>query len=177
MQRMALREFFVKDRPTLVVTFLLKGGLYQMMSLCIWRFSETVVVPTVIESFLMKKRRFTKGIFIYRDFGQPFVDGLWDVFDDAGRLVRHLVDVSGMFPGLLYGKYLPLARLSVTSRKFTTFLLASIVIFRPYLANMLHNSFLISSAWRGYALVTPRLSLYKPKLHALPSLSLMLWRR
>ena len=31
-----------------------------------------------------------------------------------------------MFPGLLYGKYLPLARLSVTSRKFTTFLLASI---------------------------------------------------
>ena len=34
-----------------------------------------------------------KGIFIYRDFGQPFVNGLWDVFDDAGWMVRFLVDV------------------------------------------------------------------------------------
>ena len=42
-----------------------------------------VVVPAVIESLLIKRRRFTKAIFIYRDFGQPFVNGLWDVFDDA----------------------------------------------------------------------------------------------
>ena len=41
----------------------------------------------------MKRRRFAKGVFIYRDFGQPFVNGLWDVFDDAGWMVRFLVDV------------------------------------------------------------------------------------
>ena len=51
------------------------------------------VVPAVSESFLIKRRRFAKGIFIYRDFGQPFVNGLWDVFDDAGWMVRFLVDV------------------------------------------------------------------------------------
>ena len=41
----------------------------------------------------MKRRRFAKGVFIYRDFGQPFVNGLWDVFDDSGWMVRFLVDV------------------------------------------------------------------------------------
>ena len=52
-----------------------------------------MVVPAVFESFLIKRRRFTKGIFINRDFGQPFVNGLWDVFDNAGWVVRLLVDV------------------------------------------------------------------------------------
>ena len=52
-----------------------------------------VLVPAIIESFLIKRRRFAKAIFIYRDFGQPFVNGLWDVFDDAGWMVRFLVDV------------------------------------------------------------------------------------
>ena len=52
-----------------------------------------MVVPAVIESFLIKRRRFTKGIFINRDFGQPFVNGFWNVFDDAGWMVRLLVDV------------------------------------------------------------------------------------
>ena len=50
-----------------------------------------VVVPAVSESFLIKRRRFAKAICIYRDFGQPFVNGLWDVFDDAGWMVRFLV--------------------------------------------------------------------------------------
>ena len=50
-------------------------------------------MPAVSESFLIKRRRFAKGIFIYRDFGQPFVNRLWDVFDDAGWMVRFLVDV------------------------------------------------------------------------------------
>ena len=52
-----------------------------------------VVVPAVIDSFPIKRCRFAKGIFIYRDFGQPFVNGLWDVFDDAGWMVRFLVHV------------------------------------------------------------------------------------
>ena len=67
-----------------------------------------------------------------------------------------------MFRGLLYGK----SRLSVTSRKFTTFLSASIC-----------NLQTVLSACRGDALVTPRpSSLYKPKLHALPNLSLFCGR-
>ena len=60
--------------------------MFQLKILC-------RVVPAVSESFLIKRRRFAKGIFIYRDFGQPFVNGLWDVFDDAGWMVRFLVGV------------------------------------------------------------------------------------
>ena len=52
-----------------------------------------MAVPAVNEGFLIKRRRFVKRIFIYRDFGQPSVDGLWDVFDDAGWMVRFVVDV------------------------------------------------------------------------------------
>jgi hypothetical protein len=52
----------------------------------------------------------------------------------------------------------------VTSRKFTIFLFASIVIFRPWLLNKVHRSFLISSIWRGVALMPKPSSLYKPNL-------------
>ena len=52
-----------------------------------------MAVPAVMEGSLIKRRRFVKRIFIYRDFGQPSFDGLWDVFDDAGWMVRFLVDV------------------------------------------------------------------------------------
>ena len=52
-----------------------------------------MVAPAAIESFLIKRHRFAKAIFIYRDFRQPFVNGLWDVFDDAGWMVRFLVDL------------------------------------------------------------------------------------
>ena len=52
-----------------------------------------MAVLAVIEGFVIMRRRFVKRIFIYRDFGQPSVDGLWDVFDDAGWMVRFLVDV------------------------------------------------------------------------------------
>ena len=117
-----------------------------------------MVVPAVIESFLIKRRRFTEGIFINRDFGQPFVNGLWDVFDDAGWIVRLLVDVEWNVSWFVVW-------LSVTSRKFTTFLLASIVIFRPYLTKMLHNSFFISSACLGDALVFFFLSLLLKQLN------------
>ena len=72
--------------------------------------------------------------------------------------------------------YLPLVKLRVTSRKLTIFLLASMVILRPCLLKMAHRSFLMSSTWRGGAVVTPRpSSLYKPKL--LPCFSLILCRR
>ena len=108
-----------------------------------------VLVPAIIESFLIKRRRFAKVIFIYRDFGQSFVNGLWDVFDDAGWMVRFLVDVQWNVSWFVVCKCLPLARLSVTSRKFTTFLLASIVIFRPCLAKMLHATFKYGPRNRG----------------------------
>ena len=52
-----------------------------------------MVAPAAIQSFLIKRRRFAKAIFVYRDFGQPFVNGLWDVFDGAEWMVRFLVDV------------------------------------------------------------------------------------
>ena len=44
---------------------------------------------------LVKTRRFVNVIFIKRDFGQPSVDALWDVFDDARWVVIFLIDVEG----------------------------------------------------------------------------------
>jgi len=47
----------------------------------------------------------------------------------------------GLLFGLLNGLYFPAYRSRRTSRKFTTFLFASIVIFRPSCLNMLHVFF------------------------------------
>ena len=92
-------------------------------------------------------------------------------------VVRSPVNVEWDVPGFRVWHVFTVSQ-EVTSRKFTIFLLASIVIFRPNLPKMLHNSFLMSSVFLGDALVIPRpSSLYKPKLHALPNFSLMLWRR
>ena len=67
-----------------------------MMSL--WRFlrpefGDCAVGTENAKLWLYSLSSNVKRIFIYRDFGQPSVDGLWDVFDDAGWMVRFLVDV------------------------------------------------------------------------------------
>ena len=51
----------------------------------------------------------------------------------------------GIFPGLVYGHYLPLFKSSVTSRKFMTVILAWIVIFKSLSPKVLHRSFFIRS--------------------------------
>ena len=48
---------------------------------------------------------------------------------------------SGVLRGLVYGLNFPVLRSSVTSRKLTTFLFASMVVFRLFLANIWHISF------------------------------------
>ena len=78
-----------------------------------------------------------------------------------------------MFPGLLYGKYLPLARLSVTSRKFTTLLFASIVIFRTYLAKSTGSTKSTARALPRAAEVMPWLRLER---HLCTSQSYMRYR-
>ena len=86
------------------------------------------------------------------------------------------MDIKWDVVGFGIGQYVPFERLRVTLRKLTIFLLASIVILRPYSLKMLHRSFLIISTWRGVPLVTPRpSSLYKPKL--LPYFALILCKR
>ena len=96
---------------------------------------------------------------------QPFVNGLWDVFDDAGWMVRFLVDVEWNVSWFVVWQVFTVSQVECDVKK-VYYLLASIVTFRPYLAKMLHISFLISSACQGDALVTPRpLSLYKPNMH------------
>ena len=96
---MALREFFVEDLsegssnvsshvpaergvvPNDVSMAVPSSGVRRLCRRN--REGKFVVVPAVTENFLIKRRRFAKAIFIYRDFGQPFVNRLWDVFDDA----------------------------------------------------------------------------------------------
>ena len=123
-------EKLQKKLAVIVATFLLKGGLYQMMSL--WRFPlpdfgdcavGTEIVPAVIESFLIKKRRFAKGIFIYRDFGQPFVNGLWDVFDDAGWMVRFLVDIGWNFCWFVVWQVLSVSQVKCDVKEVCYFLI------------------------------------------------------
>ena len=46
-----------------------------------------------------------------------------------------------MLSGLVYGLNVPVLKSSVTSRKLTTFLFASMVILRLFLANMWHILF------------------------------------
>ena len=91
-----------------------------------------------------------------RNLGEPFIDGLWDVFDDLRWVVRFLVDVKWDVVGLGIRHVCTVERLRVRSRKLTIFLLASIVILRPCSLKMVHRSFLISSTWRGVAFVIPR---------------------
>ena len=52
-----------------------------------WCESEPVIVAAVIQGFLIKGCRFIKRIFIKGDFGQSFVDGFRNVFDNARWMV------------------------------------------------------------------------------------------
>lgn len=128
-----------------------------------------------IKDFFVKTRRFVKVIFIYGDFGQPSVDILWDVFDDSRWMARFLIDVEGIVTRFCVGHVFTVSQVKGDVKEVYYFLVG--LDSNPQtLANTLRNSFFMSSACRGDALVTPRPSpLYKPKLHALPNFSLMLW--
>ena len=52
-----------------------------------WCEGELVIVAAVIQGFLIKGCRFIKRIFIKGNFGQPFVDGFGNVFDNARWMV------------------------------------------------------------------------------------------
>ena len=66
--------------------------------------------------------------------------------------------------GFMYGMCFPVFRSRVTSRKLTTFWLASIVIRRSFSWNVLQMSFFIFSICLGVPLTMPNpSSLYKPK--------------
>ena len=83
-----------------------------------------MVVPAQgIESFLIKRRRFAKGIFISRDFEQPFVNGLWDVFDDAGWKVRFLVDVGWNFSWFVVWQVLSVSQVKCDVKEVYYFLI------------------------------------------------------
>ena len=83
-----------------------------------------MIVPAQgIESFLIKRRRFAKGIFISRGFGQPFVNGLWDVFDDAGWMVRFLVDVGWNFSWFVVWQVLSVSQVECDVKEVYYFLI------------------------------------------------------
>ena len=61
------------------------GGVRRLCY--VWCEGEPVIVVAVIQGFLIKGCRFVKRIFIKGDFGQPFVDGFRNVFDNAWWMV------------------------------------------------------------------------------------------
>ena len=73
------------------------------------------------------------------------INCLRDVPYYARGVVRFAVDIERSGCRFEYGLYFSVVKSNVTSRKFTTFLLASTVIRRLFLANTLHISFLIFS--------------------------------
>ncbi len=84
---------------------------------------------------------------------------------DFGRFLIITVgwlDLLWIYNDVLLGICFPLR---VTSRKSTHFLLASMVIFKPYFLKIAHKSFLINSTSCGDLLLIPRpSSLSRPKL-------------
>ena len=80
-------------------------------------------------------------------------------------MIALFVHIQGVLLGFRYGLYVPVRRSSVRSRKFTTFLLASISNLSLLFANILHSSFLMISVCLGVALQTANpSSLYRPTL-------------
>ena len=77
------------------------------------------------------------------------------------------MDVKGMLLGFEYGWYFPGVRFNVTSRKFTIFLFASVVTFKPYLLKMAHRSFIIFCISRSELNITGRLPSVKPVIQDL----------
>ena len=102
-QYMIFRELFVEDFkerssnvgshvlakrwviPIDVSVAVSSGGVRRLCYACCE--GEPVIVAAVIQGFLIKGCRFVKRIFIKGDFGQPFVDGFRNVFDDARWMV------------------------------------------------------------------------------------------
>ena len=156
----------------LVQTFLLNGGLYQMMSLPVfsprvwslgwnvWRKCEEVLVTAVVEGFLIEW-----CCFVVWDLGQSTVNGLWNVPDNAWRVVRCFVDVEWNVVRPVEWHMCSSTQTERHLKEVNDFLLASMVILRPCLPKISQGFFLTSSVWWGKALVMPRpSSLYRPKL-------------
>ena len=52
-----------------------------------------MLVSAVVEGFLIDWCCFVKGFFIVRNLGQSSINSLWDVANNAWRVVRFFVDV------------------------------------------------------------------------------------
>ena len=90
-------------------------------------------------------------------------------FITLGGWLDSLWTYCGLLLGLLKDLNLPLFRFRVTSKKSTTFLLASMVTFRPYWLKILQMFFLIISIFLGVSLKVARpSSLYTSKSMMLP---------
>ena len=98
------------------------------------------------------------------------LSGMFFIMD--GGWLLSLWTYRGVLFGFMYGLYSPLLRSNVMSKKSITFLLASIVILRPSLSNILQIFFLICSVCLGPTLHVARpSSLYSPTLISLIELN------
>ena len=71
----------------------------------------------------------------------------------------------GMLSGFMYGVYVPVAILKVTSKKSTTVLFASMIMVNPLSLNILQTDFFIFSTCLGVPVIIPKpSSRYNPKL-------------
>ena len=127
--------------------------------------SNRLILGNVLGKFVKyteKAQRNQALIYLSR---QPFVNGLWDVFDDAGWMVRFLVDVEWNVSWFVVWQVFTVRQVECDVKKVYYFLIGFDSNLQTILGENANISFLISSACQGDALVTPRpLSLYKPNM-------------
>ena len=107
------------------------------------------MIATCVQCVLIYGLSATEAIIIGRYLTKAVVDCCWYIFQDGRRVVRFLVDVQWIFPGLLYGLCLPLLKLSVTSSKLTIVVFASMVILRAFSRKILRMPFFVFSTKLG----------------------------
>ena len=90
---------------------------------------------------------------------------MWNVADNARWVIRFLVDIEWDVIRLVIWHVFTTGQVERDIKEIDNFLAGFDRYFKAVLAKMSHRSFLICSACRGDACVTPRpSSLYKPKL-------------
>ena len=122
-------------------------------------------VPTVVEGFLVDWRCFIERFFVIRNLRQSSINRLWDVADNAWRVITFLVDIEWDVIRLVIWHVYTTGQVECDIKKIYNFLVGFDRYFKAVLAEDVAQIHIICSACRGDACVTPRLlSLYKPKL-------------
>ena len=163
MKLIALWEAFDQELKELSSYFAFSFCLF-IMSL-MWSVFEFIFISTFFKCFSIRCRYFAENCFVGWDVRTSPVGAVWYIVYNWRWVVPVLVDPQWCVFRLIYDLYVPAFKLSVKSRKSAIILLASIVIWRLFFANIALISFFMISICLGvlWHIARPS-SLYQPTL-------------